>query len=175
MLPQGNTDCLSGFSLSKWEDILGENCMISGRPSTRVTVKLGTLCTRPFFPQAHTLKPGLLPAAFGKPDNANSRTLQDHVATRTGWFKLTVRQCSNSWHLKSCLWSFTIINSLICPLWGCTVSVKEITLFTAVYMTSFPTSDTKNLVTAVLPADQKLWSRCISCEWEYCDVTKEQK
>jgi len=119
MLPQGNTDCLSGFSLSKWEDILGENCEILGRPSTRVTVKLGTLCTRPFFPQAHTLKPGLLPAAFGKPDN---------VATRTGWFNLRVRQCSNSWHLKSCLWPFTIINSLISPLWVCTVSEKEITV-----------------------------------------------
>ena len=166
MLPQGNTDCLSGFSLLKWGDILGEICEISGRPSKRVTVKLGTLCTRPFFPQAHTLKPGLLPAAFGKPDN---------VATRTGWFKLRVRQCSNCWHLKSYLWPFTIINSLICPLWVCTVSVKEITVLTAVYMISFPTSDTKTTVTAVLPAEQKLWSPCISCEWEYCDVTKEQK
>ena len=172
MLPQGNTDCLSGFSRSKWEDILGENCEISGRPST--LWNRGRYAPDVFSSSPYA-KPGLLRAAFEKPDNANGRTIQDDVATRTGWFKLTVRQCSNCWHLKSCQWPFTIINSLICPLWGCTVSEKEITVLSAVYMASFPTSDTKTSVTAILPADQEIWSRCISWEWEYCDVTNEEK
>ena len=123
-----------------------------------------------FVPTSHTLNQVYYRQDSERQTKQTAANFQNDRSTRTVRFNLTVRQRSNSWHLKSCVCSFTIINSLICPLWICVVSENEITLLSAVYMTSFPTSDNKLSVTAVLPVEQLLQSLGINWQWEYCDV-----
>jgi len=144
MLPQENTGCLSGFSRLKW----GWKLWYFGSSLHTCCCETEDIMRQAFVPPAHTLNRVYYRQLSERQTKQTTENFQKDGATRNVWFKLTVRQrialsqCSNSWHLKSCLWPFTIIKSLICPLWFCVVSENEITLLTAVYRTFFPTSDT---------------------------------
>ena len=111
-----------------------------------------------FVLPAHTLNQVYYRQLSERQTKQTAENFQNDGSTRTVWFNQRQRtalcQRSNYRRLKSCAWPFTTINSLICPLWICVVSENEITLLSAVYMTSFPTSDNKLSVTAGLPAEQ---------------------